>query len=28
MDENGKVFNIKVSARTLRALKKQDKVVG
>ncbi|WP_027063072.1 50S ribosomal protein L28 [Mesoplasma seiffertii] len=28
MDEDGRVFTIKVSARTLRTLKKQDKVVG
>ncbi|ATZ18604.1 50S ribosomal protein L28 [Williamsoniiplasma somnilux] len=28
MDENGRTFTIKVSARTLRTLKKQDKVVG
>ncbi|QIN42430.1 50S ribosomal protein L28 [Mycoplasma capricolum subsp. capripneumoniae] len=27
MDENGSVFNIKVSARTLRTLKKQEKIV-
>ncbi|WP_031542042.1 50S ribosomal protein L28 [Mesoplasma photuris] len=28
MDEDGRVFTIKVSARTLRTLKKQDKVVA
>ncbi|AEM68616.1 50S ribosomal protein L28 [Mycoplasma putrefaciens] len=27
MDERGNVFNIKVSARTLRTLKKQEKLV-
>lgn len=27
MDEKGNVFNIKVSARTLRTLKKQEKLV-
>lgn len=28
MDEKGNIFTIKVSARTLRTLKKQDKIVG
>lgn len=27
-DENGRTFTIKVSARTLKTLKKQDKIVG
>lgn len=28
MDENGKVITVKVSARTLRTLKKNDQITG